>query len=735
MNAKTRRIVITLAVLCLVSGIIGIIIFGGGNRKNPTAALPQGVTEATPTAPGAGAQAVAPAATPAAPVVAASTSAAAPAPIKLLARAPGEVFSAPTTLGSLDARTHKFQLHISPSDVGIQRVVFSEYWRKAEQKRAAERHWDAVITGANTVPPLPPEEDRYSLRSPGTLAGFDVSLMAARVLEVDGAQINLYGLVWTQIAPGEFATSIVDEAGTEHLRVTRKYLVSSGFDIGLEQRVVNTSGAARKVQWIQNGPPDLGTEIGQLVETRRFQSGYLMSPERDPAQQTVIVHGAMMEHSELLKQVTAGHQTVWPTDQQAMEKYGLSWFGSTNRYFALAVHAPYAPPASPSKLIAPAVLRVDAQLGNALNVSGAPEQVVYTFTRSAVQVVEPGQTAVFDVGVFAGPLDRVLLSETQPFASLSMQGLILYLMSGCCSWCTFAWLADLLIGFLALLHNYVVFDWALSIIMLVVVVRLLLHPLSRRSQIAMQKVSRQMAALKPELDALKSRYKDDPKKIQEEQIRLYREHQINPLGCAGGMLPTFLQMPIWIALYAMLYFAFELRQEPAFFGVFQNFGGWGFLGDLSAPDNFIPFGRDFNLFIIHVSGINLIPLLMGGIFFLQQKYMTPPPAAPLTPEQESQQKIMKWMMVILFPLMLYGAPSGLTLYIATSTAVGVWEGMRVRKEVEKMDFTKKPKKGKGGWLQRAYEKAMERAAAGQQAKQQQAPKQQFRPPSRPYKNR
>ncbi|MBL9141881.1 MAG: YidC/Oxa1 family insertase periplasmic-domain containing protein, partial [Phycisphaerae bacterium] len=610
MNEKTRRIVITLAVLCLAAGILGIIIFGGGNRKAKSGELPTDpvaagsggagsvppTAGATPPASGAGAPAPAtspasaPATVPAAPA-AASTARAVPAvPPALSARAPGEVFSAPIALGSLDWRTHKFQLHIAPNDVGIQRVVFSEFWRTAEQSRAATSHWDALIAGRDTVPPLPPEEDRYTLRSPGTLAGFDVSLMAARVLVVDGAQVNLYGLVWSQVSPGEFATSIVDESGAEQLRVTRKYLLTDGFDVGLEQRVQNTGAVARNVQWIQNGPPDMGQEPGQLVETRRFQSGYLMSPERDPSQQTVIVHGAMLDHSAVLKQVVAGDQTVWPTQQQTIEKYGLSWFGSTNRYFALAVHAPYAPPTSASKLIAPAVQRVEAQIGVGTSAAGAAEQVVYTFTRSAVQTVEPGKTAAFDVGVFAGPLDRVLLSKTEPYAALSMQGLILYLMSGCCSWCTFSWLADLLIGFLALLHNYVVFDWAVAIIVLVVVVRLLLHPLSRRSQIAMQRVSRQMAALKPELDALKSRYKDDPKKIQEEQMRLYREHQINPLGCAGGMLPTFLQMPIWIALYAMLYFAFELRQQPAFFGIFQKMGGWGFLGDLSAPDNFIPLG-------------------------------------------------------------------------------------------------------------------------------------------------
>jgi YidC/Oxa1 family membrane protein insertase len=759
MNERTRRVLITVAVLCLAAGIFGIVVMRGRSAPSSTDATPaatqppstpagtaEGATGATATQPPAAngtpatpttTQASAPSGAGATP----ATPSAAPAPaqpaaqVPLTARAPGAVLSAPVVLGSLDWRSHKFQLVISPKDVGMTRVVFSQYWRTAEQNRQAQVHWTAVESGADTIPALPPVEDRYTLSSPGKLGGFEVSLMAARNLEVDGQLVNLYGDVWSQTGPAEFATSIVDDSGAEQLRVTRRYVVGSGFDIGLEQRVTNVSPTPRKVVWIQNGPPDLGREPGQLVETRRFQSGYLMNAERDPSQRTVIVHGTLLDHSQVLKDMLAGNPVVWPNEQQTLERYGLSWFGSTNRYFALAVHAPYAPPTSSSKLIAPTVQTVMSQYGEAVH-DGKPERVVYTYTRSAPTTVQPGAAAAFDVGVFAGPLDRVLLKTTEPFAALNMQGLILYLMSGCCSWCTFAWLADFLIALLAMLRYYVVFDWALAIIVLVIAVRLVLHPLTRRSQIAMQRVSRQMQALKPELDALKTRYKDDPKKIQEEQIRLYREHQINPLGCAGGMLPTFLQMPIWIALYAMLYFAFELRQTPAFFGIFQNFGGWGFLGDLSAPDSFIPLGTTINLYIITFSSINLIPILMGVIFYLQQKYMTPPTTTQLTPEQEQQQKIMKWMMVILFPLMLYSAPSGLTLYIATSTLVGVFESMRVRKEVEKMDFSKRPQKGKGGWLQRAMERAMERAQAAQ-ATQQQPPQGGGRPkpPSRPFKHR
>ena len=225
-----------------------------------------------------------------------------------------------------------------------------------------------------------------------------------------------------------------------------------------------------------------------------------------------------------------------------------------------------------------------------------------------------------------------------------------------------------------------------------------------------------MTAMKPELDALQKRFKDDPSRMQQEQMRLFREKGVSPAGCVGGMLPMFAQMPIWMALYAVLFFAFDLRQAPAFFGVFQNFGGWSFLGDLSAQDNFFRFPTPINLFLFNLTAINLLPILMGIVFFYQQKYTSPPITPNMSAEQIQQQKIMKWMMVIMFPIMTYIAPSGLTLYILTSTCIGIVESRIIKKQIDAMDLTVKPEPGKKGLLARVYEQALERAAA-QQKKQ------------------
>jgi YidC/Oxa1 family membrane protein insertase len=732
-SAGARRLVLTLALVAVAGGIGAITILGKGNAPaastsvataepaSGTAAVAQSAagTAPAPASPAAPESATAPAptATPPTATPAPATPAPATAPASqptLTAAAPGSPSTSATAIGSLDPTAARMQLQLTPSGAGIDRVVFSDLWQNARQ--AAEARAGSA-----------PAEGRYELTSPGTLQGFAVPLLAARAIEVDGQVVRVDGNVWKETAPGTFVTELSDSTGALQLRATRRWSIDAGsYEIRCEQRVENLSAAPHAVRWVQFGPPNLSRDTNDSVDSRRFQGGYLLAKERDPAQSTVIVHDATLDQSAVVKQVEAGSLELWPNERQRQEKYGLSWFGATNRYFALAVHAPYAPPQVPSKALAPAVAQVQAQVGAGTH-NGAAEQVVFTTTLSDVVTVAPGAAAAFDVGVFAGPLERSILGGTQPFAALSMQGLILYLMSGCCSWCTFSWLADAMVWFLAFLHDHVVFDWGLAIIVLVIVVRGLLHPLTRRSQISMMRVSKQMGAIKPELDALQKRYKDDPKQLQQETIRLYRERGVNPLGCAGGMLPTFLQMPIWIALYAVLYFAFELRQQPAFFGVFQAMGGWGFLGDLSAQDGFIPLPFSINLYVLQLSSVNLVPLLMGLVFWVQQKYMAPPPTPNMTPEQQQQQVMMKWMMVILFPFMLYTAPSGLTLYIATSTLVGIYESKRVKREIEKMDFTR-PQPAKAGWLQNAIGTAMKRAqeAQGKAQARANAPSRKFR---------
>ena len=148
-----------------------------------------------------------------------------------------------------------------------------------------------------------------------------------------------------------------------------------------------------------------------------------------------------------------------------------------------------------------------------------------------------------------------------------------------------------------------------------------------------------------------------------------------------------------------------------------------FFGELATPRRIL---------LWNVTGINMLPLLMGFIFFVQQKYMSPPPSPSMTKEQIQQQKIMKIMMVVMFPLMLYSAPSGLTLYILTSSTIGIFESRYIRSHIKDMDDgpadAKRDarKKKTRDPLGRAYAQALERAEEKRRSKQQ---------PQKTYKKR
>jgi len=749
-----RRAVITTLVLTIATGIVALAMWGGGGAPAAPAPAPAPDPASTPAqAPDAAPQSPASMAPETPPLPPASTangtgaaagtstengasgangaagaSAAAPKGAqrtgryseRLRARVPGG--AAPpdeaslATIGSLDPDEARFRVKFHPRGAGIAEIVFSEFWQTAIDRTAYEAHRRAVRAGRADPPPMPPESRRYVLSTLQRFGETAVPLMAAIDVMIDDDQVLLLNDVWAERAPGVFATEIVESDGGAVVAVIERRfeltlggrdVFGAGYNLGVSHRFENRSSRDLHISWSQCGPGDLALDRGDFMDTRRFQFGYLYNTQRDPSRQAVIVHGATEERSAVLSRIDARQFVLWPTKDQVEAGYEICWFGTTNRYFALAVHGPYDPPTQPSKSAAGIIEEVGVTASPVL-----PERTIVSTLRSPSFAVPPASEGVLELRVYAGPLDPRVLNRVEPYRGLNLGGLILYQMSGCCSWCTFAWLATLIVHLLMFLHDWVVFDWGLAIIVLVVIVRILLHPLTKYSQVNMQRFARGMQELKPELDALMKRHADDPKRLQAEQMRLYREKGVNPVGCLGGILPTFLQTPIWIALYAVLYFAFDLRQQPAFFGIFQIFGGWQFLGDLSAPDHFITFPASVDLWLFTLQGINLVPILMGVVFWFSQKYMTPPPTTKLTPEQESQQKMMKWMMVIIFPIGLFKAPAGLTLYILTSTVVGIFEGRAIRRQIERMDLSPKkrePKKKSKDLMGRMYADALERA--------------------------
>ncbi len=201
-------------------------------------------------------------------------------------------------------------------------------------------------------------------------------------------------------------------------------------------------------------------------------------------------------------------------------------------------------------------------------------------------------------------------------------------------------LSRLVLRMLIWLHSFIP-NYGLVIIVFSTMTNILFFPLTFKSTKSM----RDMAALKPRIDALKAKHKDEPQKLSEATMRLYKEAGVNPLG---GCLPLLLQMPIFFALYAVLMRTIELRGAPFVF--------W--IKDLAQPD--IVFHLPFSLPLIG-SGIALLPIIMGFTSYFQAKQTTADP----------NQKTMTVIMPVVMTLIFFSFPSGLVLYWLTSNLLTI----------------------------------------------------------------
>ena len=235
----------------------------------------------------------------------------------------------------------------------------------------------------------------------------------------------------------------------------------------------------------------------------------------------------------------------------------------------------------------------------------------------------------------------------------------------------------------------IVGNWGLAIILLTFCMRALLFPLNRRSQTAMARYTKKMKRLQPQIDELKKRYEKDPGKLRKAQGELMqKEGAMPPLG---GCLPMFLQIPVFFGLFTALRTSIDLRQAP--------FYGW--ITDLSRPDRLMNLNWDSGLPLIgKIEYFNILPLFMMALMLLQQRFM-PKPAD----EQAARMQKMMMFMPIVFGVFLYNYAAGLSLYMITSSTLGILEMTVIKKKWPIDDTEMQPKKS--GFLARLAEKQLE----------------------------
>jgi YidC/Oxa1 family membrane protein insertase len=214
-------------------------------------------------------------------------------------------------------------------------------------------------------------------------------------------------------------------------------------------------------------------------------------------------------------------------------------------------------------------------------------------------------------------------------------------------------LAKPLLWLLNFLHEFIP-NYGLAIIVLTLIIKAILWPLGSKSYKSMS----EMKKIQPLMAQIREKYKDDKKKMNEETMALYKTYKVNPLG---GCLPMVVQIPVFFALYRMLYEAIELRHAP--------FLGW--INDLSAPDRLLHFSFSIP-FMEPPYGIPVLTIIMGATMFIQQK-MSPPMGDPM-------QAKMMMMMPIVFTFIFINFSSGLVLYWLINNVVSISQQYYIQKK-------------------------------------------------------
>ena len=271
-----------------------------------------------------------------------------------------------------------------------------------------------------------------------------------------------------------------------------------------------------------------------------------------------------------------------------------------------------------------------------------PDNVVQAQFVQAEKVIRPGTEHDYQFNIFFGPKSMRVLNKVGNNLNQALDFGWWTILAKPCLWLMNA------------IHDFIP-NYGIAIILLTLLIKIVLWPLGAKSYKSMS----EMKKIQPLMKEIKEKYKDDKKKMNEEVMALYRTYKINPLG---GCLPMVVQIPVFFALYRMLYQAIELRHAPFFL--------W--INDLSAPDRLFNFGFSIP-FMEPPFGIPVLTLVMGASMILQQK-MSPPMG-------DATQAKMMMLMPVVFTVIFINFSSGLVLYWLVNNIFSISQQYYTQKKV------------------------------------------------------
>lgn len=381
--------------------------------------------------------------------------------------------------------------------------------------------------------------------------------------------------------------------------VVKRYRFYLGrYDLGFEVEVSEQIGA--REYWLHWRPGLSSTERNRNEDLTHFAGLALMGDlllKRGRRDLAKIARRAENEGS-----AEAGY----------VEEIGnVRWVGVRTKYFVATV-VPQVASQRKVRLMALGTEHIGFELGGRFGESGRVRGLVYL-----------------------GPIDYELLREY----GLGMERIVDFGMR------PIAPISKFVLTLLTWTHEYIS-NYGLIIILFSCIMKAVYFPLTHRGMRQMKEMQEKQALLQPKLNELKQKYKNDPQKLNQETMALYREQGVSPVGSLKGCLPMLLQLPIFWALFTVLRNTIELRRAP--------FMLW--IRDLSEPDR---------LQILPELAVPVLPLVMGAVMLLQQR---------LTSKgTDPRQRMMGYMMPIVFTFLFVRFPAGLVLYWLVNSALSLGE--------------------------------------------------------------
>lgn len=556
---------------------------------------------------------------------------------------------------------YEFAATISPRGAAIERLNLS-------------RHRNHVAAH-----PKQPDHDPYHLLTPlkDPVKGLDRLSFASRTIKIDNDTISLDDLIWSarevKAADSEAVElqTTLQRDGVDFMRIVKSFRATEHDPhLALTIKIENLSSQPHQIILTESGPCGI-TRDDARVATYGHVVAALIDPEKK------ISVGAHPLRTDVHK--LPDRELVLREDEN---KHTL-WAALSNKYFTSIV----APKLKGNEWYPTELAQVVAE---APNPEAEADDLTFRYVLTPGRV-EPKATTVFNIDVYCGPkskpnLEKIPLAVQRDYYAVITRPDV--------SYCTFDALGRAMHWLVTHIYN-VVGNYGIAIICLVIVVKTILHPLSKRGQLVMTRTQRGMARLKPKLDALNEQYKGDKQKLSAETFKLYREEGVSPAGPMLGCLPMFIQIPIWGALWSMLNTNVDIRHQP--------FMLW--MRDLTSPDALISLPPSMHFHVPLLSGMmggpitafNILPVVMVITMYAQQKIMQkltqpenkPAPkldaqGRPIPDPMEQQQKMMPYMMGFM-GLLFYNSPSGLNLYIWVNSLLGVVEQFQIRRVIKHME--------------------------------------------------